>query len=81
MGGVRRGDILDLRDRILAQVGTATANKAISAVKAVFSEALFREEIDRDPGSRIGAINYQRTKKGIFSASELTRLFSDVPGS
>ncbi len=80
MGKIRRGDILDLRNRIRNKTGIATVNRTISAVKAVLSEALFREDIDGDPGSRIGAINYQRKEKAIFSISELNMFFSEIPG-
>ena len=79
---IRRGDILDFRDRVLKATGGKinTANKVIATVKTVLSEAYFREEIERDPGSRLGNLSYQRAESEIFAVEEIRSLFSQCPG-
>jgi len=57
MNLIRRADILELRESVQKQVGAYTCNKVIVTVKTIFSKAFFREEIERNPGARIGNIN------------------------
>ena len=81
MSDIRRADVLDLRQRLIAMgTGTNTINKCIATVKTIMSEAYFREEIERDPGSRIGSLNYEKKEKGILTKGELGGLFSEIPG-
>lgn len=75
MSAIRRADILDLQERLREKTGTNTLNKVISTVKTVLSEAYFREDIDRNPGSRIGAIKYEKEEPGIFTQEEIKALF------
>ncbi len=58
------------------QVGANTCNKVIVTVKTIFSKAFFREEIERNPGARIGNINYKKKEQGVFTQKELHYLFS-----
>ena len=51
---ITRADILDSRSRLLAQNAPATVNKALGIVKVIFREAVYREEINRDPTTGVG---------------------------
>jgi integrase len=77
---IRRADILELRNRLKKKAGLNTVNKVISTVKTILAEAYFRQDIEADPGSKIGVINYDRQEKGILSREELAWLFAEVPG-
>jgi len=76
MQDITRGDILDFRTRLINKnVGMNSINKIIGVLKIVFREALFREELFRDPTSGLGNIKYQTREKGIFSIEEIKQLF------
>ena len=53
---ITRTDVLVLRSRLLVKCSPATVNKLIGIVKVIFREALYREEINRDPTGGIGKI-------------------------
>ncbi|OHD23524.1 MAG: hypothetical protein A2064_03690 [Spirochaetes bacterium GWB1_66_5] len=74
---ITRADVLDLRSRLLAKNAPATANKALGVVKVIFREALYREEIPRDPAAGVGKVKYRKEERGVFTAEELRRLFPD----
>jgi integrase len=76
---IRRADILDLRNRVRKKVGINTVNKVISTVKTILSEAYFREEIDNDPGAKIGNIKHEKKERGILNQEELSFLFKEMP--
>ncbi|WP_028973249.1 tyrosine-type recombinase/integrase [Spirochaeta cellobiosiphila] len=82
MSETRRGDILDFRERLIKKHGrTSKVNKAIGTLKTAFKEAYFREIIDRDPTQGIGNIKYEVQQVGIFTRSELKKLFhTEYPG-
>lgn len=77
---IRRGDILELRERVKSAAGINTVNKVISTVKTIFSEAFYREDLDRNPGLGIGNINYEKEESGVFSSAEIRELFKECPG-
>jgi len=52
-------------------------NKALGVVKVIFREALYREEINRDPTAGVGRVKYQKEERGIFTTEELRTLFHD----
>ena len=72
---ITRADIIDFRSRIIEKKGDSTANKAIGILKTIFKEALFREEIDKDPTTGIGKIKHTPEEVGIFTMEELNVLF------
>jgi hypothetical protein len=72
---ITRADVLDLRSRLLAKNTPATVNKALGIVKVIFREALYREEINRDPTAGVGKIKEHRKERGTFTAEELRALF------
>jgi len=74
---ITRADVLDLRSRLLATCSPATVNKVIGIVKVIFREALYREEINRDPTAGVGKIKERRKERGIFTVEELRALFPD----
>lgn len=51
----------------------------IATVKTILSEAHFREDIDSDPGAKIGIIKREKRERGILSQDELAFLFKDIP--
>jgi len=51
---ITRADVLDLRSRLLVKNAPATVNKSLGIVKVIFREALYREEINRDPTAGVG---------------------------
>ncbi|MBA7675023.1 hypothetical protein ES703_83251 [subsurface metagenome] len=69
--------MLDLRSRLLTKNVPATVNKALGVVKVIFREALYREEINRDPTAGVGRVKYQKQERGIFTTEELRALFPD----
>jgi integrase len=74
---ITRADVLELRSRLLAKNAPATVNKALGVVKVIFREALYREEINRDPTTGVGKVKYRKEERGVFTAEELRRLFPD----
>ncbi len=80
ISAIRRADILELRNRVKQKAGISTVNKVIATVKTILSEAHFREDIDSDPGAKIGIIKHEKKERGILSKAELAFLFKDVPG-
>jgi integrase len=83
LGEIRRRDILDLRSRKLEESGgqkVNTANKVVDTVKAILSEAYLREDIDRNPGHRIGKLSYAQEEVGILNPKQMQDLFRVRPG-
>jgi integrase len=74
---ITRADVLDLRSRLLKRNAPATVNKALEIVKVIFREALYREEINRDPTASVGRVKYRKVERGIFTVEELRTLFPD----
>jgi hypothetical protein len=74
---ITRADVLELRSRLLEKNAPATVNKALGVVKVIFREALYREEINRDPTAGVGRVKYHRVERGIFTVEELRSLFPD----
>jgi integrase len=74
---ITRADVLELRSRMLEKSAPATVNKALGVVKVIFREALYREEINRDPTASVGRVKYHKEERGIFTVEELRRLFPD----
>jgi integrase len=74
---ITRADIMDFRARLMAKLGDRrnTVNKAMAAVKTIFKEALYREDIDRDPTAGVGNVKENRKEPGTFSKEELKELF------
>ena len=80
---IKRRDMLDLRERLLKKTGGEkinTINKVIDSVKTVLSEAYLREDIDRNPGYRIGKLRYDREEPGILTPEQIREMFKSRPG-
>ncbi len=74
---LRRGDILDLRSRLLKSgMGTNTVNKCVSAIKTILSEACFRDDIDTNPGAQVGNIKYEKKERGVLAPEEVGGLLA-----
>jgi hypothetical protein len=74
---ITRADVIDLRSRLLAKNAPATVNKALGLAKVIFREALYREEIPRDPTAGVGRIKYRKEERGTFTVEELRALFPE----
>ncbi|MGD0728179.1 MAG: site-specific integrase [Spirochaetia bacterium] len=74
---ITRADILDYRSRLAALLGSKvnTANKTLAVLKTILKEALFREDLQRDPTAGVGNLKEDRGEAGIFTAAELRALF------
>ena len=77
MSEITRADILVLRSRLLVKNAPATVNKVLGIVKVIFREALYREEITRDPTAGVGRIKEHKKERGVFTVEELRVLFPD----
>ena len=74
---ISRGEITDFRSRLIGKAGDNTVNKVMETLKVVFNEALYRDDIQKDPVHGIGLIKYQKKEAGIFMPSELKTLFPE----
>ncbi|UCF98456.1 MAG: hypothetical protein JSV89_02720, partial [Spirochaetaceae bacterium] len=74
---ITRGELVDFRSRILKKTGEKrnTTNKVMGVVKLIYKEAVYREDIEKDPTSGIGNIKESRQKPGTFAEEELKILF------
>jgi integrase len=91
MREITRGDVLDLRRRLRARVasesrriqsdGLPTVNKVMAAVKTVFFEAYFREDIPANPADGVGDITYDERGPDILTVIELVHLFGEPGGN
>jgi integrase len=81
IGSIKRSHILDFRRRLIEKgTGGRTINMTIGILKIVFHEALFREDIDRDPTLGVGQLKYEKEEIGVFTRQEMIDLFADRPG-
>ncbi len=72
---LRRGDVLDFRQRLLTDQSDRQTNRIIGVLKTCIKEGVYREAIDRDPTLGIGNIHHEAAERGIFTADELRRIF------
>ena len=72
-----RADVLDFRARLTRKLGAKvnTANKTLAVLKTILKEAVFREDLSRDPTAHVGNLKEHRKEAGIFTADELRALF------
>jgi integrase len=81
IGSIRRSDILDFRRRLIEKnTGVRTINMVIGILKIVLHEALFREDIERDPTLGIGQLKYEQQEIGVFTRQDMMELFAKRPG-
>jgi integrase len=77
MQDIRRAHILDFRERLRRKGHSASKiNSIVNALKGVFSEAYFREDIPRNPGSGIGALKYEKKQIGAFTPEEVKKFLN-----
>ena len=72
-----RGDALDLRGWLLTvelKNKSRTVNKVISALKTVYSEAIYRGELIYNPFAGIGEVKYEQKKKRILTIEQVIEL-------
>ena len=80
LSSITRADVLDYRSRLAEQLGSKvnTSNKALAVLKTILKEALFREDLPRDPTAGVGNLKEDRKEAGIFTAEELRAMFPVV---
>jgi hypothetical protein len=47
----------------------------MKTIKTIYSEAIYREDIERNPAEQIGNIKYEKDEVGVFSIEELLSFF------
>ena len=74
---ISRADVLDFRAKLVqsGELSGGSCNQIVGLLKIIFKEAVFRQDLIRDPTVGIGNIKENRKKAGTFSESELTLLF------
>jgi hypothetical protein len=81
VGDLRVHDFLEFRSRLLdGDVGKRTVNRAIGILKTAYKEAVYREQLDRNPVLGVTPLKYGSQEIGTFSAHELEKLFERRPG-
>lgn len=77
LADINRGNVLDFRDRLLEKkISENVINKIIGVLKTVFNEAIFREQLNKNPTFLIGNLKYEEKEIGIFTIEELKKIFS-----
>lgn len=77
---IRRSHILDLRAKIAAQFSPRQAQRIYGAIKIIFSEAAFREDISASPAAAVGPQKIENRERGAFTREELRALLEAQPG-
>jgi len=77
---LRRGHLLDFRDRLRASCGPRTVNRVMQGLKTALKEGLFREELTYDPSAGIGQVRYEKRISGTFTLEEIRAMFGGCPG-
>lgn len=72
---ITRGDLLDFRSRLREKYSANSVNKVMKTLKTVFTEALYRQDIESNPAAGIGNIKYEKSELGIFTVNELFSFF------
>ena len=79
---IRRGDLLDFRSDLQAKgVSGNNINSIMKAIKVVFSEAVYREDIPYNPAEKLGLVKTNNREAGIFTELELQKLFANPADS
>lgn len=75
---IKRGDLLDFRTKLQAdQISGNIINNIVKAIKVIFSEAVYREDIPYNPAEKLGNVKTNNKEAGVFTEQELKALFSD----
>jgi integrase len=72
-----RGDALDLREWLITvelKDKSRTVNTVISALKTVYSEAIYRGELIYNPFAGIGEVKYEQKKKKLLTIEQVLEL-------
>ncbi len=78
MNEISKRDGLMLREYLIKKNGlTRSTQKAFGLVKAIFSEAEYREDIPSDPFSKVSVPRYEEAKRNTFTREEIMKLFFD----
>lgn len=74
---VTRGKALDLREWLISVELVdkhRTVNKIMAAMRSIYSEAVYRGELDNNPFAGIGNLKYTQNKKTLLSVEQILSL-------
>ncbi len=72
---IKRGDVIEFRRRLLQKTGPRTVNRTIGVLKCMYKEAIYLEDLEKDPTAGVGNIKYEVKESGIFTKEEILSLF------
>ena len=72
---ITKGNALDLRDWLIEKIPDKpqTINKIFSALRAIFTEYIFRDELRYNPFALVGKVNYTPKEKELLNPGQLHR--------
>lgn len=73
---IRKADVLNLRQELLKRTTPGRVNDIITAVKIVFSEAVYNEHIMYNPARNISSLAETHKPVTVFSSEDYDKLFS-----
>lgn len=84
LGSVKRGDLMDVLDTILARGSNVQANRTLTALKQFFNWCVMRDWVDSNPlamvkKAKVGGIEKER--KRVLSESEIRELRDKLPNA
>jgi integrase len=75
VAGIRRGDVLAFRDRIVALKGRSrTTQQVLGCLRIILREALYRDLCDADPFAGVKSVSYEAKARGAIDAFQLLKL-------
>ena len=80
MSAIRRRDVLDLRGRVMAATTPKVTNTTIVAVRTIFAEALYREDIEMNPCAGVTTVKEESRRRPLIPINGLRQMFQDCPG-
>ena len=75
MNEIRRRDILDLIDELCQSYSNGVVNDVITILRLIFNDAIFYEDIDRNPMSKIEKLSEEKKEKVVFTHEDFMRMY------
>ncbi len=76
---ITKGNALDLRDWLIEKIPDKpqTINKIFSALRAIFTEYIFRDELRYNPFALVGKVDYTPKEKEILNPEQVLKLLDN----
>ncbi|MCD4679838.1 MAG: site-specific integrase [Bacteroidales bacterium] len=76
---ITKGNVLDLRDWLISQLPDKpqTINKIFSALRSIFTEYIFRDELRYNPFALVGKVDYTPKEKEILNPEQVLKLLDN----